>query len=89
MDIDVGYDFGGIIVLKGIPGKYGPVRVIGHFYQFFILSIDYMKDQDSSWMKMMLKTYYVSRMVLIIKLFLQMFWEKILIFFKIMLEYCL
>ena len=46
-----------------------------------------MKDQDGFWIKMMLKAYCISRMVLIIKLFLQMFWEKILIFFEITLEY--
>jgi len=37
LDIDVGYNSGEVIALRGIPGKCDPVRVIGHFYQFFIL----------------------------------------------------
>ena len=54
----------------------------------FKLSIDYIKNQDGSWIKMMLKEVYISRIVLMTKLFLWMFWEKILIFFKIMLGNC-
>ena len=44
-----------------------------------------MKDHDNSWMKMISKEICISKIVLIMKLFLQMFWEKFLISFKIMI----
>jgi len=37
LDVDVGYNSGRVIALRGISGKCGLVRVIGYSYQFFTL----------------------------------------------------
>jgi len=37
LDIDVGYNFREAVALREISEKCGPVRVIGHSYQFFTL----------------------------------------------------
>jgi len=54
----------------------------------FELGIDQIYVQDSSWIKIISKTDWVSRIVLIRKLFLQMFWEDMQNSFKIMLYCC-
>ena len=46
-----------------------------------------MKDQESSWMKMISKSEWASRIVLVIKLFFWTFCEKILRFSKIIGHY--
>ena len=51
----------------------------------FELGIEYMKDHDGSWMKIILKEICISKIVLMIKLFFWTFWKNILISFKIML----
>ena len=55
---------------------------------FFELGIEYIKDHENSWMKMIPYKICISRIILIMKLFLQIFWEKILSLFKIILGYC-
>ena len=49
--------------------------------------MDGIQDQHGSWMNMMSKENFVLRMVLMTKLFLWTFWEKIWMSFKIILEY--
>ena len=51
------------------------------------LGIDHMNDYSSSWMKMILNSLCTSNIVFVSNLFLQTFWEKMLIFFIIILEY--
>ena len=50
------------------------------------LGILQISDQGGSWMKMILNWLWVSRMVLIMREFLQTFCEKILRFFTIIIE---
>ena len=50
------------------------------------LGIEHIKDYNSSWMKMISKDPCISKIVLMKKLFFQMFWQKILISFIIILE---
>ena len=37
MDVNIDYDSGGVVILRGISGKCSLVRVIGHSYPFFAL----------------------------------------------------
>ena len=50
------------------------------------LGVEYIKDHNSSWIKMISKDSCISKIVLMTKLFFRIFWEKILISFIIMLE---
>ena len=52
---------------------------------FLELGMDCMNDQDGSWMKIRLKSHWVSSIILIMELFLQIFCENILMVFTIML----
>ena len=51
------------------------------------LRIEQIINYDSSWIKIISKSLYASRIVLVSKLFLQTFCEKILMFVKIILNY--
>ena len=56
---------------------------------FKVLGIIWMIDQGSSWMKMMSKSVWVSRIVLTISKFFQTFWEKTFQWLQIIVEgYC-
>jgi len=57
--------------------------------QLVELRIDFIKDHDSSWIKMMSNRNWVFRIVLMMELFLQTFCKQILIFSKFMLEWYL
>jgi len=50
------------------------------------LEIECIIDHDGSWMNIMLKSSCASKIVLVSKLFLWMFWENILISFIIMFK---
>ena len=50
------------------------------------LGIECIIDHGSSWMNIILKSFCASKIVLVSKLFLWMFWENILISFIIMLK---
>ena len=54
---------------------------------FFKQDSKQIKDQEDSWINMMLKKHWVLRLVLMIKLFLRTLCVNILIYFKIMLEH--
>ena len=53
--------------------------------QFKELGIEQIDDQEGSWIKMMLKEEWTSRIVLMRREFLQTFCEKILISLQIIL----
>jgi len=50
------------------------------------LGMEHIKDCNSSWTKIILKDPCTSKIVLMTKLFFQMFWQKIFISFIIILE---
>ena len=51
------------------------------------LGIEHIIDHSNSWMNIISKSLCASKIVLVSKLFLQTFWEKILISFIIIPEY--
>ena len=55
-------------------------------FLFLELGIEHIKDYNSSWMKMISKDPCISKIVLMTKLFFQMFWQNISISFIIILE---
>ena len=77
-----------VISHKWFSGKSEPVGMIDnpHKWAAFTIGMTRNRVQESPgwfWMKMMSKLEYVSRIMLIIKLFFQMFCKKILRSFKI------
>jgi len=53
------------------------------------LKIDWINNYGSSWIKIISNSFYTSKIVLVSRLFLQTFCEKILISLIIILECCL
>jgi len=79
MTLGTSWMFNGFLEWLGISTKFFPSLLEK-------LGIECIIDYGGSWMNIMLKSFCASKIVLVSKLFLWMFWENILIYFIIMLK---